>query len=92
VVGWVGLNRVTQNGPMDNSRRIATPPEEDQVAAMGNMRGTVGGENRTCGSGDILADGHTDRHARYSTLRVRCDPWSTGVVCGSVPPGSTDCR
>jgi len=40
---------------------FVTPPEENQAMAISNMHKI--GKDRTCGSGDILADRQTHRHA-----------------------------
>jgi len=44
--------------------------EEDRATDIGNMHKKFG-KDRTCGSGDILADRqtdrHTDRHTHYNT-------------------------
>jgi len=40
---------------------FVTVPEEDRATAIGNTHRKIG-RDRTCGSGDILADRQTDRH------------------------------
>jgi len=58
---------------------ITTPSEEDRATATGNMH--KNGEDRTCSSGDMIADGQTLRQTRssqYSVLPYR--RWSNKSV------------
>jgi len=45
---------------------FVTLPEEDRTTAIGNMHRKTD-KDRACGSGDILADGQTDRRAHRNT-------------------------
>ena len=51
---------------LDNPQKPLSPwdfvtlPEEGRATALGNMHKEIG-KNRACGSGDVLADIHTDK-------------------------------
>jgi len=55
IVNWEEIPK-TAPSPWD----CVTPPEEIRATAIGNMH--KNGKDRTCGSGDMLADRQTDRH------------------------------
>ena len=55
---------------------IVNMPEEDQATDIGSMHKKFG-KDRSCGSGDILADKHTDRQT-YSSQYFATVP--TGEV------------
>ena len=55
---------------------ITTPSEEDRATATGNVH--KNGEDRTCSSGDMIADGQTLRQTRSSQYSVL--PYRGGVT------------
>jgi len=52
---------------------FVTLPEEERATAIGNIHRKIG-KDCTCGSGDILADRHTQRRAHHNTLPPL--PWA----------------
>jgi len=50
---------------------FVTLPEEDQATSIGNAHGKIG-KDRTCGSGDILADRRRHRHTQLITILRHC--------------------
>ena len=49
-----------------STKRIATPPEEDRAADIGNMHKI--GEDRICSSGDMLTDKQTPSSQYFASL------------------------
>ena len=47
------------------------PPEEDRATDMGNMHKKKSGKDRTCSSGDMLADRQTNKQTRHVIIILR---------------------